>query len=75
VLLPDTNSAVVKVLMDRVRQILQEQQTVHPGTTLGLSLGVSTAERPSPLAKNLKEADANMYREKQSRDHSAGTRA
>ena len=75
VLLPATNSDVVNVLMERVRQILQEQQTLFPETPLGLSLGVSTAERPSPLAKNLKEADANMYHEKQSRDHSAGTQA
>ena len=74
VLLPATNSTVVKVLIDRVRQILREQQTIYPETPLGLSLGVSTAERPSPLAETLKEADANMYREKQRRDHSAGMR-
>lgn len=74
VLLPATNSDVVKVLMDRVRQILQEQQTLFPETPLGLSLGVSTTAHTSPLAETLKEADANMYREKQSRDHSSGTR-
>jgi hypothetical protein len=31
---------------------------------------VSTAENPAPLSGVLKEADANMYREKRGRDAS-----
>jgi diguanylate cyclase (GGDEF)-like protein/PAS domain S-box-containing protein len=73
VLLPATNSGSAKVLMERVRQIIQEEQIAHPETPLGLSLGVSTAERSTSLAETLKEADANMYGEKQSRAQSRGT--
>jgi len=67
VLLPSTNSIMAKALMERVQQIIHEQQNDHSETPLGLSLGVSTADRSTPLADTLKEADANMYLEKQSR--------
>lgn len=69
VLLPDTNANDAKALMERVRQIIQEHQTAHPVVSLGLSLGASTANQPTRLTETLKEADANMYREKQNRSH------
>jgi len=67
VLLPATNAQTADVLLSRVRQIIQVQQDGRQETPVGLSLGVSTAEHPTSLMKILKEADANMYREKQSR--------
>jgi diguanylate cyclase (GGDEF)-like protein len=69
VLLPNTDAITAEVALRRVRQILQEHNTAHAGTPLRLSLGKSTADsgKPMPLSQALKEADANMYREK--REH------
>jgi diguanylate cyclase (GGDEF)-like protein/PAS domain S-box-containing protein len=67
VLLLSTNARTAKELMERVRQIIKEQQSELPKVPIGLSIGVSTADHPTPLAETLKEADANMYLEKQSR--------
>jgi len=73
VLLPNTNVATTKILLQRVRQLIDENNVSHPEALLGLSLGVSTADHKAPLTETLKEADANMYREKQSRAHTSGT--
>lgn len=67
VLLPDTNVTTAKVLLQRVRQIIQKNNAAHPGAPIRLSLGVSTAENPMSLSDVLKEADASMYRDKQGR--------
>ncbi len=64
VLLPATDATAARVSLERVRQVIEEDNAAHAGTPIRLSLGVSTAERPSPLSVVLKEADANMYREK-----------
>ncbi|MBE3072824.1 MAG: GGDEF domain-containing protein, partial [Acidobacteria bacterium] len=68
VLLPATDATAARVSLQRVRQVIEENNAAHPGTPIRLSLGVSTAEKPSPLAVVLKEADANMYREKRGHD-------
>jgi len=65
VLLPITSAETANLLMERVRQITQEHRNSHPEFPLSFSLGISTADQPKPLAETLKEADANMYREKQ----------
>ena len=65
VLLPATDVATAEVLLRRVRQAIQKNNSAHPELPINLSLGVSTAAKPAPLAKTLKDADANMYREKQ----------
>jgi diguanylate cyclase (GGDEF)-like protein len=70
VLLPATNATVANVLLQRVRQYIQENNAAHPGTPIHLSLGASTAENPASLSETLKEADANMYREKRG-DHAS----
>ena len=70
VLLPSTNADKAKELMDRVQQLIKEQQTDHSKTSLGLSIGVNTADHPTPLTHTLKDADANMYSKKQSRNYS-----
>jgi diguanylate cyclase (GGDEF)-like protein/PAS domain S-box-containing protein len=64
VLLLDTDAARAKVAMQRVRQVIQKNNAAHTEMPIRLSLGVSTAETPAPLSVVLKEADANMYREK-----------
>jgi diguanylate cyclase (GGDEF)-like protein/PAS domain S-box-containing protein len=70
VLLPATDATAVKVSLQRVRQVIQESNTAHTETPIHLSIGVSTAENPTPLSVVLKEADANMYREKRGHDAS-----
>lgn len=70
VLLPATNSTSAEISLNRVRQIIQENNTTHKDPLIRLSLGVSTAESRAPLSGVLKEADANMYREKRGRDAS-----
>jgi diguanylate cyclase (GGDEF)-like protein len=64
VLLPATDGASAKVLLQRVRQAIMENNAAHAKTPIHLSLGVSTAENPLPLSTVLKLADKNMYREK-----------
>ena len=67
VILPSTDEATSKALMQRVRQIMQMSQSPHPETPLTLSLGIGTAEKPGPLLETFKKADTNMYQEKQTR--------
>ena len=69
VLLPATDATAAEVSLQRVRQVIQENNAAHTGTPIRISLGVSTAETPAPLSGVLKGADANMYREK--RGHNA----
>ena len=68
VLLPATDAAVAEVSLRRVRQLMAEDNAAHAGAPIRLSLGVSTAGSPASLSNVLKEADANMYREKRRRD-------
>jgi diguanylate cyclase (GGDEF)-like protein/PAS domain S-box-containing protein len=68
VLLPDTNAATAKVLLERVHQVIQDNNSAHTETQIRLSIGVSTAENPMPLSVVLTKADANMYREKRGND-------
>jgi diguanylate cyclase (GGDEF)-like protein len=70
VLLPTTDATSAKVSLQRVRQAIQENNAGNAGTPIHVSLGVSTAEAPVPLSGVLKEADANMYREKRGYDAS-----
>jgi diguanylate cyclase (GGDEF)-like protein/PAS domain S-box-containing protein len=69
VLLPATDATAAEVSLQRVRQVIQENNAAHTGTPIRISLGVSTAETPAPLSGVLKGADANMYCEK--RGHNA----
>jgi diguanylate cyclase (GGDEF)-like protein/PAS domain S-box-containing protein len=70
VLLPATDATAAEVSLQRVRQVIQENNTAHPEKPIRLSLGVSTAENPIPLSVVLKIADVNMYREKRGHDAS-----
>jgi diguanylate cyclase (GGDEF)-like protein/PAS domain S-box-containing protein len=70
VLLPGTDATAAEGSLRRVRQVIQENNTAHTGPPIRLSLGVSTAENPASSSGVLKEADANMYREKRGRDAS-----
>ena len=64
VLLPATDTTSAEVLLGRLHQVIQENNTTHTKTPIHLSIGVSTAENPMPLSAVLNKADANMYREK-----------
>ncbi|HTX79708.1 MAG TPA: diguanylate cyclase [Longilinea sp.] len=65
VLLPNTGATAAENALRRVRRILQEHNKVHTDMPLQLSFGVSTAEKPSPLADVLREADTRMYADKE----------
>jgi len=65
VLLPATGHMTAEVLLRRVEQAILEHNNAQTGTPICLSLGLGTAERAGPLLNVLKEADANMYRQKQ----------
>ncbi len=70
VLLPATDATAAEVSLQRVRQIIHENNASGTGTPIHISLGVSTAQKTTGLSAALKEADANMYREKRGHDAS-----
>ncbi len=70
ILLPDTDETAANVTLQRVQRIIDEDNAANIGTPIQLSLGVSTASKPAPLANILKEADANLYQVKRGRDAS-----
>ncbi|MBU1661049.1 MAG: diguanylate cyclase [Chloroflexi bacterium] len=65
VLLPDIDTAAAKKAIQRIKDNIQIQNATRPGSPLSLSLGASTAEEGGSLADALKQADTNMYRDKQ----------
>jgi len=67
-LLPNSDAKAAESTLVRVRQILQEYNASHAGPSISLSLGVSSAEKSTPLSIILKRADVNMYREKRRKD-------
>jgi diguanylate cyclase (GGDEF)-like protein/PAS domain S-box-containing protein len=64
VILPATDAATAEVSLQRVRQLVAENNAGRFGASLRLSLGVSTAGRSMSLTSALQEADARMYRDK-----------
>ena len=70
VLLPSTDVRAAMVSIERVRQIINENNNAHPDNPISLSLGVSTIGKPGSLTKVLKEADAKMYLEKREKNDS-----
>jgi len=67
VILPNTDIVTAETVLRRVQTRLQEQNAKRTGTPLGISFGISAADKLKPLREALKEADANMYREKRER--------
>lgn len=65
VLLPNTNTSVAEKILIRTRYVLETHNASYPDAPLQLSIGVYTAEKSTPLAEALKEADKRMYSEKQ----------
>jgi diguanylate cyclase (GGDEF)-like protein/PAS domain S-box-containing protein len=68
VILPNTDAMAAKNILLRVRHILKKHNDAQAGIPLIISFGVSTAAKDIPLHETLKEADANMYREKRKRN-------
>lgn len=64
VLLPSTDATTANLLLQRVQQVIQENNTDPTETPIRISLGVSTTESSAPLATALKNADLNRYRDK-----------
>ncbi|MBI5351044.1 MAG: PAS domain S-box protein [Chloroflexi bacterium] len=64
VILPNTDAASVENALLRVRNNLKKYNAAQTGAPLRISFGVSVADKSVSLRKALKEADANMYREK-----------
>jgi diguanylate cyclase (GGDEF)-like protein/PAS domain S-box-containing protein len=65
ILLPNTGAVAAENALRRVHRILQEHNDAHAKRQLQLSFGVSTAEKPTPLAAVLSEADRKMYADKE----------
>jgi len=65
VLLPATDQTMAEMLLQRTRQLIEDHNTSYPETPVSLSFGVSTAMKPMHLFDTLKEADANLYQDKQ----------
>jgi diguanylate cyclase (GGDEF)-like protein/PAS domain S-box-containing protein len=63
VLLPHTDSEMVKNIVDRIRNRIKTFNSDKPDITLSISLGYATTEL-FDLLKTLKLADQNMYAEK-----------
>ncbi|MHB8088286.1 MAG: GGDEF domain-containing protein, partial [Anaerolineaceae bacterium] len=63
VLLPRTDSEMVKTIMERIRDKIGEYNIKQPDLRLNISLGCSTTEL-FDLMKTLKLADQNMYVDK-----------
>ncbi len=68
ILLPNTDRNSAQEALLRIQKILEENNATQPENPLQLSFGASTAERPTSLADILKEADGNMYTQKQIHD-------
>ncbi len=71
-LLPSTNNANAKDIVQRVRTHQAALNATCVGPRLSLSLGSATARKGEPLIEALKPADERMYREKA---HSLATRS
>lgn len=67
VILPSTDATTAEAVLHRVRNHLQKHNAKRTGTPLSISFGISTADKSKSLLEALKEADANMYREKRER--------
>lgn len=64
ILLPATDAPAADVSLQRVRDVIRENNGGEIGMPIRISMGVSTADKAERLTVALKEADANMYREK-----------
>ena len=70
ILLPATTTTAAEISLQRVRQVIHKHNTSGTDMPIHISLGMSTAEKTGLLATALKEADANMYREKRKHNES-----
>ena len=64
VLLPATNAPAADISLQRVRDIIRENNRREPEIPIRVSMGVSTADKAERLTAALKDADSKMYREK-----------
>lgn len=67
VTLPNTDVNTAETVLLRVRNSLQKHNITETDTPVSISFGISTADKLKSLLEALKEADANMYREKRER--------
>jgi diguanylate cyclase (GGDEF)-like protein len=68
VLLPGLSAVEAETALQRFIHFLDEDNSRHTDSPLKISYGICTAEKSGSLVETLKEADANMYLEKQSRN-------
>jgi diguanylate cyclase (GGDEF)-like protein len=64
VLLPATDVLAADISLQRVRDVIRENNARQTEIPIHISMGVSTADKAERLPVALKEADSNMYREK-----------
>lgn len=64
VLLPATDAPAADISLQRVRDVIRENNAREIEIPIHVSMGVGTADKAERLTAALKEADSNMYREK-----------
>jgi diguanylate cyclase (GGDEF)-like protein/PAS domain S-box-containing protein len=64
VLLPNSTADVAATAIDRIRRLLEAQNSADPKHPLNLSIGASTGKKGEALTKVFKRADKAMYVEK-----------
>ena len=67
VLLPGTDVATAEEILNRFHKILQEHNLAYSDQPLHITFGQYTSQSNTPLIQMLKEADADLYREKHKR--------
>jgi diguanylate cyclase (GGDEF)-like protein/PAS domain S-box-containing protein len=67
VLLPGIDAKAAKIAMQRINDNIELKNASRKGRALQISMGASTAEKGGSLVEALKQADDQMYVEKQSK--------
>jgi diguanylate cyclase (GGDEF)-like protein/PAS domain S-box-containing protein len=63
-LLPNTDEIAAQEVLKRIQSNLQKNNDAEIGTTLIISLGISTADKGTELKNAFQQADKSMYQEK-----------
>jgi diguanylate cyclase (GGDEF)-like protein/PAS domain S-box-containing protein len=74
VLLEHTPPAAAQAIFERVQRMLLTDSFVNSPTTLGMSIGIATAETHQPLIDIYTQADSRMYSDKISRKQTGSLR-
>lgn len=74
VLLDHTPVPAAQAIFERVQRIVLSESIANEGPSLGMSIGIATAETPQPLIDIYKQADSLMYSDKVNRKQTGSLR-